>query len=83
MAPTKQPSEDTPAAAVEDTPVVHQTTDQKVAAEKRRAAAEDADNASRVNALLAERRGYVVRGLDDRVKQVDAELKRHGHRDRD
>ena len=33
---------------------------------------------SDVNALLEERRGYVLRGLKDRVAQVDAELARLG-----
>jgi hypothetical protein len=32
-----------------------------------------------VAALLREREGYVRRGLDDRVAQVDAELARLGH----
>jgi hypothetical protein len=31
-----------------------------------------------VEALLREREGYVVRGLANRVAQVDAELKRYG-----
>jgi hypothetical protein len=31
-----------------------------------------------VAALLVERRGYVMRGLPDRVAQVDAELARYG-----
>lgn len=34
--------------------------------------------ASRIAALKNERRGYVVRGLNDRVEQVDAELRRLG-----
>jgi len=33
---------------------------------------------STVAALIEERRGYVVRGLADRVAQVDAELARFG-----
>ena len=33
-----------------------------------------------IDALLDERRGYVVRGLADRVKAVDAQLARLGHR---
>jgi hypothetical protein len=32
-----------------------------------------------VAALLRERAGYVTRGLDDRVAQVDEQLKLHGH----
>jgi hypothetical protein len=31
---------------------------------------------SMIEALLEERRGYVVRGLNDRVAQVDAEIER-------
>lgn len=33
-----------------------------------------------IAALLAERRGYVMRGLPDRVKAVDERLARLGHR---
>jgi len=33
-----------------------------------------------IAALLAERRGYVVRGLSDRVKAVDERLAALGHR---
>jgi hypothetical protein len=33
-----------------------------------------------IAALLEERRGYVMRGLPDRVAVVDAELARLGHR---
>jgi hypothetical protein len=33
-----------------------------------------------IDALLDERRGYVVRGLADRVKAVDEQLARLGHR---
>ena len=36
--------------------------------------------AETIAALLEERRGYVVRGLADRVKAVDAELARLGHK---
>lgn len=32
-----------------------------------------------IAALLEERRGYVVRGLDDRVALVDAKLREIGH----
>lgn len=32
-----------------------------------------------ITALLEERRGYIVRGLDNRVAGVDAELKRLGY----
>ena len=41
-------------------------SDEKQAAEAR---------AARVAALEEERRGYVVRGLDDRVKEVDAAIR--------
>lgn len=34
---------------------------------------------AQIAALLAERRGYVMRGLEMRVRQVDAELARLGH----
>lgn len=37
------------------------------------------DTSSDVTALLRERTGYVLRGLSDRVAQVDAELKRLGY----
>jgi hypothetical protein len=33
-----------------------------------------------IDALLAERRGYLQRGLDDRVKGVDQALARLGHK---
>lgn len=32
-----------------------------------------------IAALLRERKGYVLRGLDDRVAQVDEQLKLRGH----
>lgn len=32
-----------------------------------------------IKALLEERRGYVLRGLDDRVAAVDEQLKALGH----
>ena len=35
--------------------------------------------ADQIRALITERAGYEVRGLDDRVAAVDAELKRLGH----
>jgi hypothetical protein len=47
-------------------------------AAKKRSAAQ-ADNSMIIDALLAERRGYVVRGLDDRIAAVDAELDRYGY----
>lgn len=36
--------------------------------------------AETIAALLDERRGYVARGLSDRVKAVDEQLARLGHR---
>ena len=33
-----------------------------------------------IDALLEERRGYVIRGLADRVKAVDEQLARLGHK---
>lgn len=53
------------------------TSDRQSAAEKRKAAAEgaiDARAAQYVEALKIERAGYVMRGLDDRVAQVDAAI---------
>ena len=37
------------------------------------------DDQTTIAALLQERRGYVNRGLDDRVAAIDAELKKLGH----
>lgn len=37
-----------------------------------------AQRRAHVDALKAERRGYEARGLDDRVREVDAELERFG-----
>ena len=34
---------------------------------------------ARIRALVEERAGYVVRGLDDRVAEVDAALRALGH----
>jgi hypothetical protein len=38
----------------------------------------DDERKATIAGLLEERRGYVARGLDDRVAQVDAELRRIG-----
>lgn len=38
-----------------------------------------AKNQTMIAALLRERNGYVTRGLDDRVRQVDEQLKHHGY----
>ena len=35
---------------------------------------------AQIDALLDERRGYVIRGLRDRVQAVDEQLARLGHR---
>lgn len=63
------------APAVEDE---SRTEDQVRAAEKRKAAAatltDDARNAKEIASLIEERRGYVVRGLGDRVAQVDEQI---------
>lgn len=57
-----------------------ETDDQRRAAEKRAAAhASGAERDSYVDALLEERRGYVTRGLDDRVAQVDEQLALRGY----
>ena len=63
-------------------PEAAEVGDHERAAEKRRAAVQGTADRDRgyVDALLAERRGYVTRGLGDRVAQVDAELSRCGHK---
>lgn len=50
------------------------TNQQQAAAEKRRAAHEDPQRHELLSALEVERRGYVQRGLDDRVAQVDQQI---------
>lgn len=55
------------------------SADVQRAADKRRAAYGAAGNPQYVDALLAERRGYVIRGLDDRVTSVDAALDSLGY----
>lgn len=50
------------------------TTDQKSAAAARRAAAADQQRDELRTALAEERRGYVQRGLSERVEAVDAQL---------
>jgi hypothetical protein len=44
----------------------------------RKAATTDERTAQRIEALRFERNGYVVRGLSDRVAQVDVELAKLG-----
>ena len=39
----------------------------------------DARTRNEIAGLLEERRGYVTRGLDDRVAQVDAQLELRGY----
>lgn len=55
------------------------SSDIQRAAAKRRTALGADGNPQYVDALLAERRGYVMRGLDARVADVDTELDRHGY----
>jgi hypothetical protein len=56
------------------------TEDHQVAAEKRAAATKGRDHtAEYIGALLEERRGYVTRGgMDDRVAQVDEQIRLRG-----
>lgn len=54
-------------------------------AARRRADAMDGvkpEDRNMVDALLAERRGYQQRGMDDRVAQVDEQLQLRGYRSR-
>lgn len=56
--------------------------DIQAAAERRRSVSlSEVDDRTRdsILALLEERRGYVTRGLSDRVAQVDAALARHDY----
>ena len=59
-----------------------QETPDQAAARMRREASEKAQREGMVDALVRERQGYVTRGLDDRVAQVDAQLKHYGAEDR-
>lgn len=58
--------------------------DVRIAAEKRAKAAGGVTDAERkrldIDALLAERRGYVTRGLDGRVSAVDDALAARGYK---
>lgn len=71
-------------AALADAAAAGETLDHQVAAAKRAAALEGRSNAAdMIRALLVERHGYEVRGRegdDERIRQVDAELARLGHR---
>lgn len=73
---------DTPPADETVSPAVPALSDDaQRAAAKRAAALESPDqNEKWIAALLEERRGYVTRGLDDRVKQVDEQLKLRGYK---
>lgn len=53
--------------------------DVRQAADKRAAAASRKPDDGMVAALLQERRGYVQRGRDDRIAQVDEQLALHGY----
>lgn len=66
-------------ASPDEKPIVFQTDEQRTAAEKRAAAANAAPVDDRIDALLWERKGYVVRGLDSRVADVDAALAALGY----
>lgn len=63
---------------------VPETPDVTAGREKIAAAAEPVEQSEdpMIAALLREREGYVQYGKDDRVKAVDAELKRLGHKDK-
>lgn len=54
------------------------TPEIKTAGEKRAAAVREAGDPQLVAALLREREGYVMRGLSDRIAQVDAALEAAG-----
>ena len=58
--------------------------DHRIAAEKRAKASGGVTDSERkrldIDALLAERRGYVQRGLDDRVSAVDEALAARGYK---
>jgi hypothetical protein len=56
----------------------HPTPDSELTEEKRRAAV-DPYNDKQIAALLRERAGLVQAGKDDRVKQVDEQLKHYGY----
>lgn len=65
----------------ENKPVVFQNDDQERAAVKRAEAAKraEAGDERAIEALLWERKGYITRGLDDRVAGVDAALAALGY----
>lgn len=84
-APRKEPADVQPAAAptaleqqLEAERGGAQNDEHRAAAGKRAAAAAGAGNPQYLDALLAERRGYVVRRLPERVAAVDAEIERRG-----
>lgn len=53
--------------------------DVREAAGKRAAAASRKPDDGMIAALLQERRGYVQRGREDRIAQVDVQLELHGY----
>lgn len=59
-----------------------QETPDQAAARMRREASEKAQRDGMVDALVRERQGYVTRGLDERVAQVDEQLRHYGAEDR-
>ncbi len=71
MAPKPTPD---PAPAADPTP----DPAPAAAAAKKRAAAKTVDDPGMVDALLAERRGYVQRNLPDRVRLVDEQIRHYG-----
>ena len=90
----EQPADTTPPPAPEPTepgtaepgaaeqPVRAELTEVERAAAKRAAAiaatGQQPPSGTMLDALVLERRGYVQRGLDDRVRQVDEQIRLHG-----
>ena len=82
MARSTRPADD--AGQADEQPVERLSEDYRIAAEKRAKAAGGVTDAERkrldIDGLLAERRGYVQRGLDDRVSAVDEALRLRGYK---
>jgi hypothetical protein len=76
----QQPAESVESGAPAEKPAAAAPSEAERAAAKRAAAAGGVtdEDRRRLDALIAERRGYVQRGLDDRVSGVDAQLERLG-----
>lgn len=72
----EQPEQPAQAPTAQPQPTVQE------AAQRRAAAMDGVKDADRnmVDALIAERRGYQQRDMDDRVAQVDEQLKSRGYR---